>query len=261
MPLAVALSPHLDDAVFSAGGTLARLVRDGWDVRLVTAFTASVPDPTGFALACQTDKGLSADIDYMALRRDEDHAAAAHLGIAPHHVHHLPFREAPHRGYTSAPDLFQGLHDDDPLPPDELAAALQPHVNDADLLLHPAAVGNHADHLLLNRASDRLSLHPDLPVHRWLDTPYVLKAPDAHPYNHTVDITDTLDAKTAAACAYTTQITFQFGGPAATTDALQSWARHVATNTEFRFAEPFRLARGDGAATPEARRDREEING
>lgn len=36
-PLAVAVSPHLDDAAFSAGGLLARLVDHGWRVEVVTA--------------------------------------------------------------------------------------------------------------------------------------------------------------------------------------------------------------------------------
>ena len=75
MPTALALSPHLDDAAFSCGGTLARLAGAGWRVVVATAFTATVPEPSGFALACQLDKGLAPEVDYMALRRDEDAAA------------------------------------------------------------------------------------------------------------------------------------------------------------------------------------------
>ncbi len=67
---ALALSPHLDDAAFSAGGTLHALGRAGWRVVVATIFTRSMPEPQGFALRCQTDKGLAPDIDYMALRRD-----------------------------------------------------------------------------------------------------------------------------------------------------------------------------------------------
>ncbi|RZK75717.1 MAG: PIG-L family deacetylase, partial [Methylobacterium sp.] len=92
MPIALALSPHLDDAAFSCGGLLASLAREGWHVVMATLPVNSVADPTGFALACQLDKGLSAAIDYMALRRAEDIQAAAALGIAP--PRHLPFREA-----------------------------------------------------------------------------------------------------------------------------------------------------------------------
>ena len=95
MPTALAISPHLDDAVFSAGGALARYARDGWRVVVATVFTASVQNPSGFALACQMDKGLSAEIDYMALRREEDAAACRVIGAVPAW---LPFPEAPHRG-------------------------------------------------------------------------------------------------------------------------------------------------------------------
>ena len=72
MTTLLALSPHLDDAVFSAGATLFRAARRGWRVVVATIFTGNVAQPTGFALACQLDKGLAADVDYMALRRAED---------------------------------------------------------------------------------------------------------------------------------------------------------------------------------------------
>ena len=60
---------------------------------------------TGFALACQTDKGLAPEVDYMALRRDEDAAALARLGVRGEH---LGLLEAPHRGYDSPAALFAG---------------------------------------------------------------------------------------------------------------------------------------------------------
>ena len=94
---ALALSPHLDDAAFSCGGTLALLVSRGWRVVLATLFTRSMPDPQGFALACQLDKGLDATVDYMALRRAEDVAACRALGLGE--PVHIPLPEAPHRVY------------------------------------------------------------------------------------------------------------------------------------------------------------------
>ena len=94
---ALFVSPHLDDVAFSCGGTFAALAAAGHECVLLTVFTQSVPDPTGFALACQLDKGLPPDVDYMALRRAEDHQAARRLGAAE--VIHLDLPEAPHRGY------------------------------------------------------------------------------------------------------------------------------------------------------------------
>ena len=118
----LAVSPHLDDAAFSVGATLARLSDAGHDVTVVTVFTASVPSPTGFALACQTDKGLGPDVDYMDVRRAEDAAAQAVLQTA---WEHLPFREAPHRGYASAAALFAGVRPADVVWQD-VHEALQP---------------------------------------------------------------------------------------------------------------------------------------
>ena len=241
IPVAVALSPHLDDAVFSAGGTLARLIDAGWRVRLVTVLTATVPRPAGFALACQLDKGLSAEVDYMALRRAEDRRAAAALGCRAVDVMHLPLPEAPHRGYGSAAALFAGIQENDPLPAATLAQEIAPWLTDADLLLHPLGLGGHVDHLLVNAAVDRLAYCP--PRLRWRDTPYVLREPgqtgavpqseaargrDGGPSRGAwwdVEITATLPRKLSACAAYATQLGFQFGGESAMREALTGLAR------------------------------------
>ena len=219
--VALALSPHLDDAVFSCGGMLARLASNGWRVVVATLFTESVPDPTGFALACQTDKGLGPDVDYMALRRQEDAAALAALGAEPVW---MPFREAPHRGYGSAAALFAA-----PLPADDaivtdlaqaiagLCAMLAPR-----LLLAPQAIGGHVDHVRTIEAIDRAA--PAIPVLRWRDFPYDLReAVPPEPFGsrfaglpaRDVALTPTeRDAKRAACLAYGSQLGFQFGGAA-----------------------------------------------
>ncbi len=219
MPTALALSPHLDDAAFSCGGLLAQLTQGGWRVVMATLFTGSVADPEGFALACQLDKGLPAEIDYMALRRDEDVEAAAALGIAP--PVHLPFREAPHRGYGSAPELFSGTRPDDGIAADlapalaELIAAEKP-----DLLLAPQAIGGHVDHVQAVRALRGLDLRPA--ILWWRDFPYTVREaaprePLADLYAALPERTVTLDPdaqarKRAACAAYASQIGFQFGG-------------------------------------------------
>ncbi|NEU12442.1 PIG-L family deacetylase [Methylobacterium sp. BTF04] len=219
MPVALALSPHLDDAAFSCGGTLHRLAQAGWRVVMATIFTGSVPKPTGFALACQTDKGLGPEIDYMALRRAEDVAAARALGIgAPVH---LGFREAPHRGYASAPALFAAVRADDAIVPDlsrtfrDLVAETTP-----DLILAPQAVGGHVDHVQVVQAL--MDLAPVAPILWWRDFPYTVrsaspKEPLRARFADLPDVAITFDdraqnAKAAACAAYTTQIGFQFGG-------------------------------------------------
>jgi LmbE family N-acetylglucosaminyl deacetylase len=204
----LAVSPHLDDAAFSAGATLAALADAGHEVVVVTVFTGSVLDPTGFALACQTDKGLAPDVDYMALRRAEDAAAQAVLRTTPVH---LPLREAPHRGYESAPALFAGVRPDD-LSWQGVHEALAPM--EADLWLAPQGLGSHVDHLQVVRAVAAL----DRPTAWWRDAPYVLKAPDAEPSPDlpdgltTVEVDGPRDRRADACACYATQLGFQFGG-------------------------------------------------
>ncbi len=211
-----AVSPHLDDAAFSVGGTLAALADAGHEVTVVTCFTASVPDPAGFALACQLDKGLPADVDYMALRRDEDAAAMAVLGATPLH---LDLPEAPHRGYTSAPDLFAGVHDGDDVwrSARDLLAGVP-----GDLWLAPQALGSHVDHVQVLRAVAGTGR----PVLWWRDSPYVLRQPDAVAGPDLpgglapVELPQDLGRRADACACYATQLGFQFGGAGAMRAAL-----------------------------------------
>ena len=218
MPTALFLSPHLDDVAFSCAGTLLRLQTAGWQTPLVTVFTASVPNPQGFALRCQTDKQIAAEVDYMALRRAEDDRFAQIAGIAE--SLHWDFPEAPHRGYGSAPDLFAGIH-----PGDDIWESIAEHLWDIadkhkpDVVLAPQGLGNHVDHLQVIRAVESAELKGIAAWYR--DTPYALREPDAEPSDllpaGLAEIAvslepDILDRKIDGACAYASQIGFQFGG-------------------------------------------------
>lgn len=228
MPTALFLSPHLDDVAFSCGGTVARLAATGWRCIIATAFTSSVVHPTGFALTCQTDKGIAADIDYMALRRTEDTVAAVALGAE---ALWLGYPEAPHRGYRSAVELFAGIH-----PQDTIHESLAGRLGDLCRSLHPARVfvpqglGNHADHLQLIRAAC-VSVSRDT-IAWYRDAPYALRNPGAEPPTvatgspgFIVRIGGYLTDKLNASAAYRTQLDFQFGGDAAMREALSVFAR------------------------------------
>jgi LmbE family N-acetylglucosaminyl deacetylase len=231
MLTALALSPHLDDAAFSCGGTLARLAGAGWRVVVATLFTASVPAPAGFALACQLDKGLGPEVDYMALRRDEDAAAMRVLGAEPVW---LPFREAPHRGYGSAPALFAGVREND-MVVDALAPALTGllDAHRPGLVLLPQCIGSHADHLQAVRAFDRTGWSG--PALWWRDFPYVAR--DASPREPLRDrmavlqqgdvvlTSNEAELKRRACRAYASQLGFQFGGPKELDRRLEAFGR------------------------------------
>lgn len=227
MPTALFLSPHLDDVAFSCGGLLAQLGDAGWRTVMATAFTATVLPATGFALACQLDKGLAPEVDYMALRREEDRAAAAILGVSD--LRWLDLPEAPHRGYGSAPELFGAVLANDeiwrPLATEisALIDELQP-----SLVLAPQGLGSHVDHRQMIRAVLQVS-PPHLAFYR--DTPYAIRNPAAIPYvnepcmrDYVVGIAGGLERKIAASSAYGSQVGFQFGGPASLAAALAEFA-------------------------------------
>jgi LmbE family N-acetylglucosaminyl deacetylase len=233
VPTALFLSPHLDDVAFSCGATLARLAAGGWRTVLATVFTRSVPDPDGFALECQLDKGLPPGADYMALRREEDRVFARRAGVDE--VVWLNLPEAPHRGYGSAPALFLGLQDGD-----EIWKALLPNLADLlgrhapDLVFAPQGLGNHADHLQAIWAVLEVGWPGDILWYR--DTPYAVSEPGAPPSpllpagmaEASVAVTGHLGDKLDAVSAYETQLGFQFGGERAMRETLASFAAEEA---------------------------------
>ena len=229
MKRVLAVSPHLDDAVFSAGGTLAQHADAGDAVTVLTCFTGNVARPSGFALACQLDKGLDETADYMALRRNEDVAACTEIGVK---ALHWPFLEAPHRGYESAEALFAGVHVHDAIE-DELApalaevmATLQP-----DLVYGPWGVGNHVDHMVVRSALERAS--PKV-IWWWEDYPYAMREPEPPSGIHRREIPQHYaERKIAATLCYESQLGFQFGGPTNARRALANWRMEGFSRTKF----------------------------
>lgn len=241
MKTALALSPHLDDAAFSCGGLLAVLRDAGWRTVVATVFTRSVSSPTGFALACQLDKGLAATVDYMALRRAEDAAACALLDAE---WQWLDFAEAPHRGYDSAPALFGPMHDDAWRDISPAIAALLVELR-PDLVLSPSGMGGHVDHRHVIRAA--LPLVPAGRHAFYRDAPYAIRNPGAPRHVDipgmvcaNVNIAAGLDRKIAASTAYVSQVGFQFGGAGPAGAALRqfAWAEGGSYPAEVFYAPP-----------------------
>lgn len=196
---------------------------------LATVFTQSVPNPSGFALECQLDKGLPAKEDYMALRRLEDQRFADRAGADK--LVWLDHPEAPHRGYESAPALFNGL-----LPEDEVWTGVAKDLDllisryEPDIIFLPQALGDHVDHLQVVRAA--LCVIPPERIAWYRDVPYAIRNPVARPSSLVpkdtletgLDVSDFLETKLDAAAAYATQLEFQFGGEEKMRETLSRFA-------------------------------------
>ena len=244
----LAVSPHLDDAAFSAGGALAAWVRGGAAVTVATVFTRSHPAPTGFALRCQTDKGIAPDVDYLALRRDEDREACAALGAEPVW---LDLPEAPHRGYGSPEALFAGVHAGDRRTWRDVLDRLRALVaaRPPDLVLSCQGLGGHVDHLHVVRAVAALADETGVPVGWWRDAPYAIRGAATPPapalpdgLRETAAALDHADlvVKLDACAAYASQLPYQFGRDA--DDPPEAAMR--ARLTAFAAAEGARLGAG-----------------
>ena len=220
--MTVVLSPHLDDAAFSCGGYLAGL---GRPAHVVTTFTKSVANPRGFALRCQTDKGIGERVDYMALRRREDEAAMRALNCT---FEHWDLPEAPHRGYESAKALFAGPLNEDRQIVDQLIAKIH-HLFEQrrpTTVLYPYGAGDHVDHLQLIDAVQSLAPgFPEVDFVQYFDQPYTSKFVDLAGAQagrrRDIRLTDRQRTAKEKACgAYASQLGFQFGGAERMMDVL-----------------------------------------
>jgi LmbE family N-acetylglucosaminyl deacetylase len=154
------LSPHLDDAALSCGGTLAARARRGERIVIATLFAADEPETPPSRLAANLARwwGLAPGT-IMRARREEDLAACRILGVGAHHhaLPEAPYRSDPETGALLYPRLGQLFPRRPPVEP-ATAAAL-----DAALAALPAArevwlplgVGRHVDHQLLRAAAER----------------------------------------------------------------------------------------------------------
>lgn len=141
------VSPHLDDAILSLGGTIARWVRGGERVVIATVYT------TGPALA-DVPEAMRKFADY-ATRRAEDAAACAAVGAEVRYLDRI--ERAFRRPFLSAmecfttPDSRAGFAT---LP--EVTAAIDSLLgSDFDRIVLPLGIGNHVDHVeTLLAASD-----------------------------------------------------------------------------------------------------------
>lgn len=250
---AVFLAPHYDDVALSCGGTVAALA--GCTHRGPTGNPAAVPPPaplvvtvfggtpaadnlTAFA-RWQHERWGTDGHDTVAVRGDEERAAADLLGCA---THTLPYLDAIYRGdqYLSDDALFGPVRPGDKPLVDQLLAdiAALPALAAAPAatLYVPLALGNHVDHQIVYRVGQLLAAR-GLRVLGYEDFPYAVLGDErerrmaairpALGIPELVPIAATLPRRIAAIAAYRTQLPTIFRFTDDWPGAVTTWAREV----------------------------------
>jgi LmbE family N-acetylglucosaminyl deacetylase len=237
----IILSPHLDDAALSVGGTIARLTVVGEAVLVVNICSGSPPlgGPfSSFAALQHTRWKLPAD-EAVALRRAEDAAALAILGADSLQLDLLDAIYRMPEAYIDDETLFGAVAPDDPLaelarPSVEAIVAGSP----AARVYAPLGVGNHVDHQAVYAVAAELA-GAGVPVLYYEDFPYAarqgslaarLSAPGAPRGLAPVvtEIAGELERKIIAVAAYESQLGTLFGDGERMAQMVAAYAAAVA---------------------------------
>ncbi len=202
----VALSPHADDVALSLGGSL-----------LVSALPQPVVVLTVFGTSNFMAGAFHEDVETVTfLRKQEDLAFAAATGVD---LRFWTYREAALRPRRTEQSIFETRYDARLEEPHGLAADLAELLTHQapSLVLAPLGLGQHVDHLLVQRLAKRICLEHQLSVSYYEDLPYAaelsmrairarVRSVEAALAPVCVSITPCLSAKLELLASYSSQL-------------------------------------------------------
>jgi LmbE family N-acetylglucosaminyl deacetylase len=170
------LSPHLDDAVFSAGGLIFEQARAGTPVEIWTIMCGDphLIEVSPYAQSLHIQWGFSSAEETVRRRREEDRTAAAIVGASTSHFDFLDcIYRRDRNGDWFYTDIFVPPHEADASYPTQIAGAISSRLQPDDRIVCPLALGSHVDHVLVRRAAELLGR----PLRYITDIPYYLYNP------------------------------------------------------------------------------------
>lgn len=169
------ISPHLDDAIYSAGGLIYEQTQSGVPVEIWTIMS-KIPEReelSSFAKKMHQLWGVKSARETMHIRREENEKATAIVGAENRY---LDFVDSLYRtgndGQALYNNSFLSLHEDESDLPQRIAEKLFKNLEPNDKLVCPLAFGGHIDHVIVRDAVDLLSFSPFYMG----DIPYLLYA-------------------------------------------------------------------------------------
>lgn len=180
------LSPHLDDAVLSAGGLIHGQTQAGIPVEIWTFMCGYPPEGEYSPIAQELHEmwGFDSAEEVVRGRRVEDINAAAIVGATTVHFDFLDciYRRAPipdaslpiqGASRTNGEWLYSEIsvppHPADADLPRQIAAAVSARLKLDDVLVCQLSVGSHVDHVLVRQAAELLGR----PLIYDIDVPYI----------------------------------------------------------------------------------------
>lgn len=171
------LSPHLDDAVLSAGGLIYEQTRSGTPVEIWTFMCGFAPEDavSPFAELMHQQWGFSSAEETTRSRREEDKSAAA---VVSAKAVHFDFLDCIYRRGQNNDWLYSEIsvppHKEDANIPKRIADLVSARLMPDDVLVAQLSVGSHVDHVLVRQAAELLGR----PVLYDIDIPYLFYKPE-----------------------------------------------------------------------------------
>jgi LmbE family N-acetylglucosaminyl deacetylase len=170
------ISPHLDDAIYSAGGLIYEQVQAGTPVEIWTIMS-KIPERvklSSYAKAIHQRWVTNSAEESFQVRRAENEKASAILGAQNRYLGFVDsiYRtgEGGHPLYTSS---FLRIREEEKDLPRQIAETVSKYLYPDDKLICPLALGGHVDHIIVRKAVGQLGLKPFYMA----DIPYLLDAP------------------------------------------------------------------------------------
>lgn len=236
------LSPHLDDAVFSAGGLIYEQTQAGIPVEIWTIMCGDprLRECSPFAQTLHSVWGFSSAEETVRKRREEDRLAASILGAKAVHFDFVDciYRRDRNGDWLYPSDVFGAIHETDADYPMQVASAISARLDLDDMLVCQLGLGSHVDHALTRRAAELLRRS----LLYIIDVPYVLLKP-GELASKTAKMSETVVSIAESSLAYWSEATLQyvsqlpalgegFNAPAIATESLRNyWSKRRGIRT------------------------------
>ncbi len=223
------ISPHLDDAVLSAGGLIHEQTQAGDSVEIWT-FMCGLP-PTNelspFAKSIHDVWKLTTAEEVVRVRRAEDINAAKILGAK---AVHFDFLDCIYRRGKNGEWLYTGIsmdpHPEDVDYPSQIAESISSHLKPDDKVVCQLAIGSHVDHVLVRHATELtgrpLIYDADIPYHFNFPTEMAPKTAGMKQTVHAVSEAG-LKSWQDGIAAYASQMSMLFESPVAMKEKIRNY--------------------------------------